>query len=280
MKNFVDCHWLKKHLNDSKLFVIDCRFDLFDPVYGRNAYDTHHIKRAHFFDINQDLSGPKSIHGGARPLPQKVPLLKRLEAIGLTLDASIVCYDDKTYSSGRAWWQFKYLGFENVYILNGGYQQWCKLQYPTTTECPSENRQGHLPLAVKEALYCDINFVKEAQEDPSKILVDSREAERYTGAYEPLYSKKGHIPGAINIDCSLHFTAEGLLLPMGELKAHFNKLDKTHKIIPYCGSGISAAINFAILDELGYDAQLYVGSASDWISYEENILEEGTGHTL
>ncbi|WFD09429.1 rhodanese-like domain-containing protein [Tepidibacter hydrothermalis] len=53
MKNFVDCTWLEKHMDDEGLFIIDCRFDLFDAFYGRMSYDKGHIKNAFYLEILQ-----------------------------------------------------------------------------------------------------------------------------------------------------------------------------------------------------------------------------------
>jgi thiosulfate/3-mercaptopyruvate sulfurtransferase len=275
MKNFIDCDWLHKHLNDSSVAIIDCRFDLFDPSYGKNAYEEHHIEGAYFLDINTDLSGEKARHGGARPLPDTKRLIQKLESMGIKETSTIVCYDDETCSSGRAWWQLKRLGFKNIYILNGGYRLWQKNQLPMSCELPNASATHKLQLEEEAPIYCTMEYVKEAINDPNAILIDSREERRYTGEYEPLYAQKGHIPKAINIPYQRNIASNGQLEPLHIIQENFKHLDKSREIITYCGSGINGAINFAILDELGYDVKLYVGSVSDWITYEENILELG-----
>ncbi|NLW41988.1 MAG: sulfurtransferase, partial [Tissierellia bacterium] len=40
-----------------------------------------------------------------------------------------------------------------------------------------------------------------------------------------------------------------------------------------CGSGVSATVNFMLMEEAGLEPKLYPGSFSDWISYEENEVE-------
>lgn len=275
MKNFVDHTWLETHLNDPSLFIFDCRFDLYDPAYGRKSYEDGHIQNAFFLDINEDLSGEQEEHGGARPRPNLIHLVKSLEVIGLRMDSTIICYDDQTYSSGRAWWQLKEIGFKNIYILDGGYKSWTQENLPITTEKSTAKQTGKIIVTSERPSYCNIEYVKNSLDNPNMILVDSREHARFTGAYEPLYTKKGHIPSAQNVDCSLNFTSEGKLHTLELLIQNFSHLDKCKEIIAYCGSGISAAINFAILDELGYNVKLYIGSVSDWISYDENPLETG-----
>lgn len=127
MKNFVDCKWLYENINNPNLYIIDCRFDLFDPSYGLNAYNKKHIENAYYLDINEDFCGRKQIHGGARPIADVELLGKKLSNIGINMDSIIVLYDDKIYSSPRAWWQLKYMGYKNVFVLNGGFENWEKV---------------------------------------------------------------------------------------------------------------------------------------------------------
>ena len=44
-------------------------------------------------------------------------------------------------------------------------------------------------------------------------------------------------------------------------------------VIFHCGSGVTACTNIMALDELGKKSRLYVGSFSDYISYEDNVVE-------
>jgi thiosulfate/3-mercaptopyruvate sulfurtransferase len=273
MKNFVDSTWLMNHLKENNLFIIDCRFDLFDPSYGKKTYASSHIDGAFYLDINIDFAGDKKIHGGARPLPDLTKISKKLEYIGINAKSTIVLYDDRTYSSARAWWQLKYLGLKNIYILDGGYEQWIELNLPTSNDIPTPKQNGNLNPNLINQMYCDINYVKKTINNSESILLDSREQRRYTGEYEPLYSKNGHIPGAINFHWNKNVDQHGKVKTKTELIDNFKFIDNEKEIITYCGSGIDAAMNFVILDELGYKPKLYVGSVSDWVSYEENKLE-------
>ena len=45
------------------------------------------------------------------------------------------------------------------------------------------------------------------------------------------------------------------------------------EVIVYCGSGITACPNSLALSEAGIRHKLYAGSFSDWISYDENMVE-------
>ena len=75
-------------------------------------------------------------------------------------------------------------------------------------------------------------------------------------------------------DGRIMFIAEdGTVKDLDVVNQNFSKY-KGKEIITYCGSAIEAAINFILLDELGYNAKMYVGSMSDYISYDDNIVEK------
>ena len=57
-------------------------------------------------------------------------------------------------------------------------------------------------------------------------------------------------------------------------KQRFSDIDPNKEIIVYCGSGVTATPNYLALKEAGYEkVKLYVGSFSDWISYEDHKIE-------
>ena len=55
-------------------------------------------------------------------------------------------------------------------------------------------------------------------------------------------------------------------------RSDFEEIIKYEEIIFYCGSGIAACVNCLALAEIGMQSKVYIGSFSDWISYEENLV--------
>lgn len=274
MKNFVDCTFVNEHINEPNFFIFDCRFDLFDANKGYELYKKEHIPTAIYLDINTDICGKSGVHGGARPLADVNTLGNKLANMGVNLDSIIVVYDNKIYSSPRAWFQLKYMGYKNVFVLNGGLVTWKSLGLPTSCDILANTKNiGSYNKSTNTSMYCDVNYVKSNLNNDGIILVDSRDNNRYTGEFEPLYSKPGHIPGAINIPWHFNINEDGTVKDLDVVNQNFSKY-KGKEIITYCGSAIEAAINFILLDELGYNAKMYVGSMSDYISYEDNIVEK------
>lgn len=272
MKNFVDCSFIVNFKDPTSLFLIDCRFDLFDEFSGYIAYKESHIPNAFFLDINKDICGSPQIHGGARPLPDNNILQSKLSSFGINQNSTIVVYDEKLYSSPRAFIQLKSMGYKNVYILNGGFKAWKDNNLPVTNKIPSLYPSKTFNLSPDTSMICDINYVRKSIKDANIVLVDCRDNSRYTGEIEPLYKKPGHIPSAINIPWHNNIDDNGFIKDLNIIDKNFSIL-KNKEVITYCGSCIEACINYTLLNELSYNAKTYIGSMSDWISYDENDVE-------
>lgn len=273
--NFIlDKEWLLTHLEKKDVRVVDCRFALANPDKGKTDYDQGHIPGAVYFDLEKDLSAPVSAHGGRHPLPDLEVLKQKLERVGIDEHTSIVAYDNGEGAfAARFWWMLTYLGHKKVYILNGGYQAWTNANHPTTTDVPVYERT-HFPIQLQTHLLSDVYEVKKAvtEENPNIVLIDSREEKRYLGIEEPIDKKKGHIPGAINKPW-MEGLSNGLYHPIEEQKQRFSDVDPEKQVIVYCGSGVTAVPNVLALKEAGFEkVKLYLGSFSDWISYEDNKI--------
>jgi thiosulfate/3-mercaptopyruvate sulfurtransferase len=274
LKNLVSTHWLKSNIDNENLVIVDCRFDLQTPSYGRDSYNKGHIKGAFYMDMNEDLAGEVKDHGGRHPLPDLNEFKEKIENMGIGNDTIVVAYDDgEIAGASRFWWILKYLGHEKVYILNGGIKKWIERNYPLTKDIPNKNKK-EFKINLNEEIIAYMLEVKERKDEESVAILDSRSNERYKGEVEPIDKVAGHIPGAKN-----YFWMEVLendeLKENEKLKNHFKDLEKYKEVIVHCGSGITGCVNFLALDEIGIKSKLYLGSWSDWISYDENEIAIG-----
>jgi thiosulfate/3-mercaptopyruvate sulfurtransferase len=57
--------------------VFDCRHDLRNTEYGRQAYARGHIPGALFFHLDEDLSGATNGSNGRHPLPAVADFYRR-----------------------------------------------------------------------------------------------------------------------------------------------------------------------------------------------------------
>ncbi|MFD3261158.1 sulfurtransferase [Paenibacillus lentus] len=272
--------WLLARMYQPNIAIVDCRFQLGSPEAGRMAYTESHIPGAVYLDLESDLSAPVGEHGGRHPLPDPEALAKRLGQAGISNDSVVVAYDDQGgMNASRLWLLLRWLGHDQVSVMDEGFAAWQKDGYPVTADQPVIVPSSFQP-AVQPNLIADVNDVRSAIGNPEVLLVDSREAPRYLGDTEPIDAKAGHIPSAINAFWKNNLDAEGKWITEEQRRTGLSEaieaLESNREVIVYCGSGVSACPNIVALHSLGYsNVRLYAGSWSDWISYSENPIATG-----
>lgn len=276
MANIVSAEWVHARLGDGGLVPVDVRFSPKDAAHGIQAYERGHLPGAVFVDFKADLTDPAKEHGGRSPLPSPERLAARFGALGIDRSTPVVVYEDGNGpAAARLWWTLQYIGHDDVYVLDGGYDAWTKAGYEVTTEKPAPASRTFVA-EPRTAWLADVDEVRAASGRAGTALVDSRDRNQYLGVEAPFDPVAGHIPGA------LHYFWKDALAPDGSwqsperLKERFAGIADSQEIIVYCGSGISACPNVLALTEAGFrNVKLYGGSWSDWISYSENPIATG-----
>lgn len=275
IKSLVSAAWLYEHLDHPRVAIADCRFALMQPELGLQQYQEGHLPGAYYFDLNRDLSSPVGKHGGRHPLPDPALLAKKLTAMGVHSEAPegptlVIAYDDSRMAfASRLWWLLRYLGHEQVAILDGGFAAWKAAGYPISSTAPATKSGSFIPkLQTQQAI--DIEQVKLRKDLPAVSLVDSREPERYRGEKEPIDPIAGHIPGAVNYPWQEVTTEQGYARPIADQRDRWRAVADSEEIIVYCGSGVTACVNLLSLNLAGIsNGKLYPGSWSDWCSYPQ-----------
>lgn len=276
MKHVVSLKWLLARLYEPDLVIVDCRFAMGQPDAGRAAYEEAHIPGAVYLDLERDLSDPVGEHGGRHPLPDAAELAGRLSRVGIGNDTRVVAYDDQGGAmASRLWWLLRYLGHENVFVLDEGFSAWKREGFPVNAEQKTLIPATFLA-TVQHNMLVEMDEVRESLGGDGIVLVDSREAPRFRGEVEPLDKKAGHIPGARNKFWKGALDEHGRFKSAEALAEHFADLPRDRELVVYCGSGVTATPNVLALSEAGFEnVKLYAGSWSDWISYEGNSVATG-----
>ncbi|PZE20117.1 sulfurtransferase [Paenibacillus xerothermodurans] len=276
MQPIVTQEWLFEHGTDEHVVIVDCRFVLGNPTAGRQAYAIDHIPGAVYFDLEEDLSAPKSAHGGRHPMPDWDQFARKLGEAGVGRDTTVVAYDDQGGAmASRLWWIMHYLGHTRAYVLDGGYEKWKQAGYPVT-DGPTVTHRTVFEANPQEGLLLHMEDVKSRLGRPGTVLVDSREHRRYLGLEEAIDPVAGHIPGAKNYFWKDSLTENGGWKDAEAQKERFAGLHTADEIIVYCGSGVTACPNVLALLAAGYkNVKLYAGSWSDWVSYSDNPVATG-----
>jgi thiosulfate/3-mercaptopyruvate sulfurtransferase len=263
--------------------LLDCRFDLSESRAGRQAYAAGHIPGARFADLNLDLSSPVTSASGRHPLPRPDVLADFFAAAGIGDETQVIAYDDANGSfAARAWWLLGWLGHAPVAVLDGGVKAWVAaggaLEAGEPAAAPGAARPPFAARLRPESVLTAAD-VQRALEDPRRLLVDARAAERFAGTVEPLDRVAGHVPGAVNHPFTANLRKDGRFLPAGELRRRWlTRLGGTEPsdAILMCGSGVTACHNILAMTLAGLPGgKLYAGSWSEWIRDPERRVARG-----
>jgi thiosulfate/3-mercaptopyruvate sulfurtransferase len=265
---------LAAHLDDPDWAIMDCRFSLTVTERGRRDYQEVHIPGAVYVHLDNDLCAP-IIPGktGRHPLASIEQLVENFSNWGIGPGVQVVAYDDWPGGSGaiaaRLWWSLRYLGHQDVAILDGGWVRWWSENRALRSGIERRTKRIFIP-KLRPELIASGDDVDHMRADPSYRVFDSRGLDRYRGENETIDPIAGHIPGAAPAPYADNIGPGGLFLPPEVLKKRFLALlgdIPASRAVFYCGSGVTAAHNLVALALAGLgDARLYVGSWSEWIT--------------
>ena len=281
METLVTAEWLKQHINDSDLVILDCTVvtmpDANDArglhnVSGRPDYELGHIPNAGFADLKDKLC--KSTGPVEFDLLSPEQFCASMSELGVGDDSHVVLYDaNYTGWAARVWWMLSWVGFDNAAILDGGLAAWTSTGNKLSLEPVSRPVQQLTPKTRPE-LIAQQDEVLASIDNEAVILIDTLPEEFYRGEMS-IYPRPGHIPDAVNINGLSLLDKTGHLLRQDEL-ASMHAFDHNARIITYCGGGIVASTDAFVLTRLGFNnVAVYMASLEEWTADPNNPMETG-----
>ncbi len=266
----VSTGWLKQHLKDPDVFVLDVRSAI--DGGGAEAFVKGHIPGAVHSDY--DKAGWRVTRGG---VPFMLPTLPELEKLigelGIDEDTHVVVVPAGVHytdfgSAARTYWTLKVAGVSKVSILDGGYAAWAAEQNATETGAVKPSPKI-FTATLNKALLAEAVDVQKIEQSGGATLIDSRPASFFDGKQKaPAAKAYGRIPGAVNVDSATFYDAKtNRLKPQAELASIAGALPGG-PAVAYCNTGHWAATDWFVLSEvLGRsDVRLYYGSMVEWTS--------------
>jgi len=261
MQVTVSTQWLADNIKDVK--VLDASWYL--PTQSRDTeaeFKKAHIADAQFFDIDLIADANSDL---PHMVPSETDFAKHVQRFGISNSDTIVVYDTAgLFSAARAWWLFRLMGHEDVYVLDGGLPKW-QGEGKAVSATVSKPKAGTYLADMRKEMLVNASQVLASTEQ----IIDARPAERFAGkAAEPRpNTRSGHIPGSTNVFFKSVLNDDGTLKSDDDLHRVFSdaKVDLDAPIITSCGSGVTAAVLTLALKQLDHhDTALYDGSWSEW----------------
>jgi thiosulfate/3-mercaptopyruvate sulfurtransferase len=190
-------------------------------------------------------------------------IAKILGDAGISREDAVVVYGECQPCGGGPsaaaymYWVMRYLGQDNLGLLDGGIRNWTDAGLPTTTMPSIRAKTVYTPIP-KPELMATYSFVNNSQAQ----IVDTRTPEEF---------RHGSIPSAINIpyDAVLE---NGRLQNSSSLSRLFAGLDKDRPVVAFSATGVKASVVCCALDLLGYKSSIY--SWNDWIASRKNNTKD------
>jgi len=236
-------------------------------------YAKGHIPGAIAWNWKTDLHDPLR-----RDFLNQSQLSGLLKRSGVGADTTVVLYaGNNNWFSAYTYWLLRYLGFDNVKLLNGGRKKWELESRELTQELPEVAPASSAPTlgSVRPELRALRDEVLASVGAGGKAWVDVRSPEECHGDLlapphlpQEQAQVPGHIPGASNIPWSKAAAEDGTFRSADELTELYGNAGITGSkpIIAYCRIGERSSHSWFVLTELlGYgDVKNYDGS---WTEY-------------
>ena len=134
-----------------------------------------------------------------------------MQKSGVSNDTILVLYGDfNNWFAAFAFWVFKYYGYKDIRLMNGGRKKWLEEDRPISKEVQQYPKGNFKASQPDNSIRVFLNEVKDALSAKDRVvMVDVRSPKEFTGEVPapPEYptehaQRGGHIPGAANIPWS------------------------------------------------------------------------------
>ena len=216
-------------------------------------------------------------------------LAKFANDYGFTKDDTVIVTGPDVMASYRVAVVLRYIGINDVRVLNGGNNAWTSAGYELETKSnkPVAGNNFGATIPANPDLIDTQAELKEMLKDSNNVLVDNRSWDEYIGKISgySYHDKKGRIPGAVYGYAGTSSTTledyrniDNTMRNADEIKALWKEagIDTNKHLIFMCGSGWRAAEVLTYANVMGFDnTSLYSDGWIGWSNNTSNPTETG-----
>lgn len=271
-KKLVDADYLLKIRDNENVVVIDARGGMLEE--GSLMYDKATVVDWTDISLLGEFGGEE-----LGKLLSKDNYREIFNILGIKENTEVLVYGFTMPNQGfgdeaRVVYTFNYAGFDNVKIIDGGFDK--VEQLGLNKNYNPENDRINVSSVVREeaqdnkkAIFTDelLSLVNSADVQ----IIDTRLEAEYNGRVIYDENKAGHIPGSISVPFNSLVDEDGFIKSREALEEYFvsKGLDKNKLQITYCTTGVRASYVAVILEELGYKVRNYEPSFARYANVGE-----------
>ncbi|MDD5705801.1 MAG: rhodanese-like domain-containing protein [Kiritimatiellae bacterium] len=237
--HLVDAAWLRAHLDDRGLTVLDVRAK-------STEYTSSHVPGAIYLNI-------ENIRATLAGIPNTVlpgeALAREFGWLGLAADDTVVVYSDELRDATLAAVALERVGHRRYAVLHGGWAGWLAAKGATDNRLPKVAASTYAPRRTSDDFTATLDDVVKASKDGQTVILDVRPPAYYRGEKSD-EARVGHIPGAVNREFMLDLVPKSASWRDAEtLRAAYRELGIAPEtpVIVHCRTGHQASQSYFLL---------------------------------
>ena len=259
---------LTQRLKDPTLRLLDCQ--------PRADYEKGHIPGAVWVDVKA-MEAHAAMPGG---LEDRKFWEAQFAKLSIDSKSAVFVYDAKRQiDAARVWFLLRWVGVENVGLIDGGYPLWARQNRPITTVVPKSEVRPY-KVEFHKDVAASRDEVLAAIKDDSASVLDARSDAEFTGT-DRKSKRGGHIPTACHLEWTNLVDADGKFIARDIMRTKVEKagIKTGHDVVCHCQGGGRAAVDAFALELLGFHTRTYYLGWSDWGNAEKTPVVEGNTPT-
>jgi thiosulfate/3-mercaptopyruvate sulfurtransferase len=263
----VSGEWLEEHLGDPSVRIVEVCSIRQDTTYRQG-----HIPGAIWWywkdwcwhDSDREFVTPKSA-------------ARRLGALGIGADTTLVFYGDPVQHGAYAAWAYIMAGHADVRLLDGTRTKWIAEGRPLTTDIPEFATVDYQPREGVRSSRIGRDDIRAGLGQPGRVLLDARSPEEYRGErvmpppdFDHGAERTGRIPGAVHLYFRDILNDDDSFMSRDGMEAVFAGVGlsprQTDEIVVYCRLSHRACLVWIAMSHiLGFgNVRIYDGSWTEW----------------